>query len=106
MIAASFSVFNFPFVTFIGILTAHEKFIPLKAADIIQRVLTVGLTVGALLIGKGLYAVVAVNAIAGVVITIYKYIVVKTTTNVKIKLKKTDKGLYKEILSFSIFSSV
>lgn len=106
LIAASFSVFNFPFVTFNGILTAHEKFIPLKAADIIQRVLTVGLTVGALLMGKGLYAVVAVNAIAGVVITLYKYIVVKTTTNVKIKLKKTDKGLYKEILSFSIWATV
>lgn len=106
LIAASFSVFNFPFVTFNGILTAHEKFIPLKAADIIQKVLVVGMTVAALLMGKGLYAVVAVNAIAGVIVTVYKFIVVKATTNVKVKLTKTDKGLYKEILSFSIWATV
>ena len=38
VIAASFSVFNFPFVTFNGILTSYEKFIQLKLADIIYRV--------------------------------------------------------------------
>lgn len=106
LIAASFSVFNFPFVTFNGILTAHEKFIPLKAADIIQKVLVVGMTVAALLMGKGLYAVVAVNAISGVIVTLYKFIVVKATTGVKIKWQKTDKGLYKEILGFSIWATV
>lgn len=105
-IAALFSVFNFPFVTFNGVLTSYERFIPLKLADIIYRILIVGLTVGALLMGFGLYAVVSVNAIAGVVIIAFKFIMIKTTTTAKVSFKKTDRGLYKEIFSFSLWTTI
>ena len=105
-IAAIFSVFNFPFVTFNGILTSYERFIPLKLADILYRILIVGLTVGALLMGFGLYAVVSVNAIAGVIVILFKYIMIKSTTTAKVSFKKTDKGLYKEIFSFSLWTTI
>jgi len=61
IIAATYSVIHFPFVTLNGILTGYEKFVQLKLADVIQRVLIVGLTVAALLMGLGLYAMVAVR---------------------------------------------
>ena len=106
IIAASFAVFNFPFVTQNGILTAYEKFVPLKLADIIYRFLLVGLTVVALLLGYGLYALVAVHAIAGLAIILYKFIVLKKLTPVKVNFKYSDKTLYKEIFGFSVWTTV
>ena len=45
VISALFSVINFPFVTFNGILTAYEKFVPLKLADLLYRVFNIAFTV-------------------------------------------------------------
>ena len=105
-ISAIFSVVNFPFVTLNGILTAYEKFIQLKLADVIYRVLVVGLTIFALLCGMGIYALVTVNAVAGVAITLYKYIIIKKSTPVKVNFHYFDKLLYKNIFSFSIWVTV
>ena len=77
IIAATFAVFNFPFITQNGILTAYEKFIPLKFADIIYRVVLVSFTIIALLLGYGLYALVIVHALAGFLVIFYKFIVLK-----------------------------
>ena len=71
-IAGFYAVVNFPFVNLNGILTANERFIQQKFADIINRVLTVGLTIVALLLGMGLYALVAVHALAGLITIAYK----------------------------------
>ena len=106
IIAGLFSVVNFPFVTFNGILTSYEQFIPLKLADVIYRVLLVGLTVAALLLGQGLYALVAVHAIVGLLVVLYKFIVIKKTVPVKVRFQKTDKSLYKEIFDFSVWVTV
>ena len=105
-IAAISSVCNFPFVTLNGVLTAYEQFVPLKTADLIYRVLIVGLTVAALLLGYGLYAVVTVNAVVGLIVTAYKFIAIKKTTPSKVEFKNTDKELYKEIFSFSLWATV
>lgn len=106
IIAGLFSVVNFPFVTFNGILTSYEQFIPLKLADVIYRVLLVGLTVAVLLLGQGLYALVAVHAIVGLLVVLYKFIVIKKTVPVKVRFQKTDKSLYKEIFGFSVWVTV
>lgn len=106
LLSASFAVVNFPFVTFNGILTSYEKFIQLKLADVIYRVLLVGLTVAALLAGYGLYALVAVHAIAGLVIIAYKYIVIKRTTPIKVNFKFSDKAMYRSIFAFSLWTTV
>ncbi len=106
LIAGSFAVFNFPFVTQNGILTAYEKFIPVKLADIIYRFLLVGLTVVALLLGYGLYALVTVHAIAGLAVIMYKFIVLKKTVPAKVNFKYSDKSLYKEIFGFSVWITV
>ena len=84
VIASLFAVINFPFVTLNGVLNAYEKFIQLKLADIIYRVLLVAITVVMLLLGYGLFALVAIHAAVGLVAVIYKLIVVARYTPVKV----------------------
>ena len=106
LIAATFAVFNFPFLTQNGVLTAYEKFIELKLADVIYRVLLVGCTILALLFGYGVYALVAVHAIVGLLVILYKWIVLKRSVPAKANWKHSDPSLYKEIFSFSIWVTV
>ena len=106
VISSLFAVINFPCVTFNGILNAYEKFVPLKMADVIYRVLLVGITITALLLNGGLYALVAVHAIVGLVVIVYKFIVIKKTTPVKVNFKNQEKGIFKEIFSFSIWVTI
>lgn len=106
LISASFAVINFPFVTFNGILNSYEKFIPLKLADVIYRILLVALTVITLLFGGGLYGLVAVHAIVGLTIIAYKWIVIKKQITLKINWKYSDFSLYKDIFGFSIWVTI
>ena len=106
IIAASFAVVNFPFVTLKGIINAYEKFIQLKIADLIYRFLVVGITVSALVLGYGLYALVSINAIVGLIIIVYKLIVIKKCTPINVNIKYSDKTLYKEIFGFSLWTTI
>ena len=105
-IAAVYSLINFPFVTLNGVLTAYERFIELKLADILQRILTVSLTIIALCNNMGLYSLVTVNALSGIIVIIYKYSVVSKATPVRVNFKFSDKSLYKSIFLFSFWSTV
>lgn len=106
LISASFAVINFPFVTFNGILNSYEKFIPLKLADVIYRILLVALTVITLLLGGGLYGLVAVHAIVGFVVIVYKWMVIKKQIPLKIHWKYSEFSLYKDIFGFSIWVTI
>ncbi len=106
VIAGGFSIINFPFVTLNGILTAYEKFIQQKLGDIIYRILLVGMMCAALLLGYGLYALVAVHAIAGLMLIGYKLVVIKMSTPVKVNYKYKDRTLFKDIFKFSIWVTV
>lgn len=106
IIAASYNIINLPFLTLNGILVAYEKFVQLKTADLIYRLLIVGLTVAALTCGMGLYALVAINALSGIIVIIYKYIVVKTCTDVKANFRYKNNGLAKEIFGFSMWVAI
>ena len=106
IIAAANSLVIFPFVTLNGILTAYEKFIHIKFADLVYRFLVVGLMVLALLNGFGLYAIVTVNAIASISIVIYKLVIIKRQTDIKVNFRYRDKSLLKQIFGFSIWVTV
>ena len=106
VISALFSVVNFPFVTFNGILTAYEKFVPLKLADLLYRVFTIGFTVMAMLMGYGLYALVTVHAVVGLMMLVCKYIIIRKTVPVKASFRKTEKGIYRDIFGFSVWVTV
>jgi O-antigen/teichoic acid export membrane protein len=106
VIAGLFSIISFPFNTLNGILIAYEQYVPLKLAGILQKILLITLMVILLSLGKGLYALVAVNAVTGFTAIIYKLIVVKRNTNIRINWRYYNKSLLKVILSFSIWITI
>ncbi|MBR2870271.1 MAG: oligosaccharide flippase family protein [Clostridia bacterium] len=106
LISAAFSVINFPFVTFNGILNAYEKFIPLKLIDVFYRIFSVLLTIVALLLGYGVFALVSVQAIVGLLSILFKFIAIKKSVPIRVRFGKVEKGTYKEIFSFSIWVTV
>lgn len=106
LISASFAVVNFPFVTLNGILNSYEEFIHLKLADVIYRILLIAMTVAALLMGHGLYALVTVHAIAGLIVIAYKLIVLKRRVDLKVNWKYSDHSLCKDIFAFSVWITI
>lgn len=104
IMSATYSVLSFPFsATLNGVLNAYEKFIQMKLCDVINKVLSVILIVIALIAGRGLYELVAINALVNLLIFGVKFWVIKSTTPVKIKLSHWDKTLLKEIFGFSVW---
>ena len=106
VISALFSVVNFPFVTFNGILTAYEKFVPLKMADLLYRVFNIAFTVAALLMGFGLYALVTVHAVVGLLSLVYKFLAIRKNVPIKANYVSTEQGIYREIFGFSLWITV
>ncbi len=106
IIAASFAVVNFPFVTLNGILNAYEKFIQLKIADIIYRILLVAITVALLFLGYGLYALVSIHALVGLLVVFYKLFVIHKDTPIKINWKYHEKALYQDVFGFSFWVTI
>lgn len=106
IIAASFSIISFPFTTLNGILIASEKFIYLKICDLFNKVLTAVLMIIALLFGYGLYALVVVNAICGLIIIAIKFSIIKTKTPIKVNFNFKSRAILIDIFSFSIWATV
>lgn len=108
-IAGIYSIINFPCVTFNGILTAYEAFVPLKVADLAYRIGSVCLTVILLLLGGGLFSIVAINAACGLVVNGIKYYYVRKNIGFPVRparMKDTDRNLYKDIFSFSLWATL
>ena len=101
VIAAIYSVFSFPFIPVNGVLTAHEKFIQLKLCDIAHKLIIVLTMSFCLFLGGGLYSLVIVNAVAGVVMIFMKLYCIKKYTFQGFNLKYFDKNEFKEIVDFS-----
>jgi len=107
LIAGSYTVLSFPFSsTFNGILNSYEKYYQMKLCDLIHKLLTVGMIVVALLSGLGLYTLVTINAITGLITLLMKGYILKKYTPLKVNLRYFDKTLLKEIFSFSIWVTV
>lgn len=106
IIVAIFSVVSFPFSNLNGILTSYEKFIVLKLCDFFNKALNIVLVVIALTLGWGVYALVSVNAIVGLLTIAFKLFVIKSKTPVKVNFKFFDKSMLKEIFGFSMWTTV
>lgn len=100
-IASIFAVLSFPFIPLNGILGANEKFIQLKSCDLIHKLLIVGMMSVCLLFGYGLYALVTVNVVSGILTIVLKLIVLKRYTAIRINIQYKDKTEFKSIMSFS-----
>ena len=106
ILSAVFALVNFPCVTFTGILNAYEKFVSLKVADALYRIFSVVITVIALLMDGGLYALVAVHVVVGLLTLAFKFLVIKTKTPIKVNFFYKEKGVFRELLGFSVWVTV
>lgn len=106
IMAGSFLLFSFPFVNLNGILNSYEKFIQLKLSNIIHRVLVVVFIAVALIMGYGLYGVVAANITAGISVIVYKLTVIKKEINISINFHSRDNSILKLLLKFSFWTTV
>lgn len=106
IIAGLSTVACFPFITLNGILNAHEQFAPLKLADVFNKVVTIILTIIALLFGTGLYALVAVHAVMNLLTIAVKLILVRHHTKIKVNFHYSEKTMLKEITGFSFWTTV
>lgn len=106
IIVALFSVVSFPFTNLNGILTAYEKFAQLKLCDLFHKVFIIVAMVIALLMGMGVYALVTVNAVSGLLTILLKLIIIRKGTAVRINFRFFDKKILKEIFGFSIWTTV
>ena len=106
LIAALFSVISFPFIPLNGIIVSYEKFIQLKSCDLIHRLIVVALMTGCLLIGAGLYALIIVNSIAGIVIIVLKLSILGKKKIASIRWGYWEKKLLKSVLGFSIWVTI
>jgi len=106
IIASLFCVISFPFIPLNGIITSYEKFIQLKSCDLIHKLLIVALMTGCLLMGGGLFSLVIVNSVAGVIIILLKLAVLGKTRIATIQWRNWDKAVLKSVLSFSVWITV
>lgn len=106
IISGAYSLLALPFATLNGILISYEKFIFFKACDLFNRLFTMVTMIIALSMGYGLYTLVSVNAISGALTILLKYIIIKYKTPVKVNFTYRDRHLLKDILGFSIWSTV
>lgn len=106
VIVGLFSVVSFPFTNLNGIIAAYENFVGLKFADLFHKVFIIVAMVIALLMGYGVYALVTVNAISGLLTIAIKLILIRKKTPVKVNFKFFDKNMLKEIFEFSIWTTV
>ena len=106
LIASLFCVFSFPFIPLNGIITSYEKFIQLKSCDLIHKLIVVALMTGCLLMGGGLYSLVIVHSIAGIIIILMKLAVLGKTRIAAIRWSFWDKAVLKSVLGFSVWVTV
>ena len=106
LIVGLFSVISFPFTNLNGVLTSYENFVGLKLADLFHKVFIIVAMVISLLLGYGVYALVTVNAISGILTIIIKLIIIKKKTPVKVNFRYFEKSTLKEIFGFSMWTTI
>lgn len=106
IIASIFSIISFPFIPCNGILVSNEKFVQLKLCDLVHKLIIVVAMSTCLLFGYGLYALVAVNALAGISTILLKVWCIKkyTRTRPNFSYKSPQERL--EIFRFSGWTSL
>lgn len=105
-IAGLYAVISFPFQPLDGLLFSGEWFIFHKTTALISKVLNIVLMVAALLLGYGLFALVIVNALVGLVLILLKLYFLKKNDWHAVAWKTFDIPLVKEIFSFSLWVMV
>lgn len=105
-IAGFYAIISFPFQPLDGLIISGEWFIFQKSMGLVAKVLNIVLMVGALLMGYGLYSLVIVSAITGLLIIGIKLYFLQKKQPQHIAWKSFDSKLTREIFSFSLWVMV
>jgi len=103
IIAGFFSVVSFPLKPVNGAMIAYERFVVLKLVEVAQKILVIGLMVAALMMGKGLFALVLINGFVGFAIRLFLFAYLKHKERIRINLTHYNKPLARELLGFSVW---
>lgn len=106
LIVAVFNLLSFPATPLSGIFNAYEQFVPLKLCDLFNKLFSIFLVVVFLYFGYGVVELVLCNAFSGILTIILKIVLVKIKTGLKIQWRTSDKKIYKEIFSFSVWTTI
>lgn len=106
IIMAIMTVFSIPALPLNGIYTAFGRVYNNKIFDLISKLLIIVFVCISLLLGKGLYAVVLVNALVTIGINIIKLFYIRKSEHLEIDVKYKDGVVVKNILSFSMWMTI
>ena len=106
IVFGAYSIFSFPFMPLPGILNAYEKFVQLKLCGLLEKALTVGLVVVALLSNYGVVALVLMNAVAGAITIGVRLIILKRSKIGAPNFAVKDREMFKSLLGFSIWVTI
>lgn len=106
LISSVYSVLTFPFGTLNGILTSYEKFVQQKACELFYKILNMGLIIAALSLGFGLYTLVLMNAVTGIINIVVKAFLVRRFTHVRVNFRYRGGKTNLEIFRFSLWTTV
>jgi O-antigen/teichoic acid export membrane protein len=105
-IVGLFTVINFPFLPLNGILTSYERFSFQKIFGLVSKVVQVLILIIAISLGYGLYGIVVVTSVIGILNIIIKLLYLKKYTKINIDFKSYDLKTIKELFSFSILITI
>lgn len=106
LITGIMTVTCIPVMPLNGVFVAFGRVYEVKKFDLIQKMFTVGLICLSLLIGRGLYAIVLVNAAVTVCINAVKLLTIHKQEKLVPKIRTKDRQITKELLTFSAWVAI
>lgn len=106
VIAGLFSAISFPFTSLNGLLLAYNQFVLIKTTEFISKIGAVVLMIIAIFMGYGIFALIMINALVGLLIIVIKIISLRKQINFNFKISLQNRDLLKEIFSLSIWATI
>ena len=101
VIAGTFCVLSFIWHPMNGAMMAYEYFVENKLMDMFQKVGTVVFIVIALFLGGDVYELVFITGAVGFLSSLFKFLIFKAKSKIKINWAYSDKQEMKSLMSFS-----
>ena len=99
-------VISFPFKPLDGILVAHERFISSRMFELVAKMATVILTVVALVLGWGLYAVVGVAAVVQLLKIAAQFVYARINIGMHVDLMARDQSAHASLFKFGAWTTI
>jgi O-antigen/teichoic acid export membrane protein len=94
---------SFPLGAFAAVITAHERFVFLRALTLVRIVVRIGLLVVLLLLGYKALAIVVVDTCLNVAVGLAHVVYVRVRLRVRTPARPLEPGFLREVFSYSAF---